>query len=375
LKDLKAILLFFKGKSIKYFLVSLSFFVNLIFANYQFETIVSNLDDAWSFDFLNENQIIFTEQPGKLKIVTISSGEILNVEGAPKVQYASQGGLSEIVLDPDFKKNNTLYLTYSALNESGKSTLFLMSAELSNNSLINKKVIFEANAFRRVPIHLGAKIDFLSDGTLLLTSGDGFDYKEQAQSLNNHFGKIIRINKDGSVPFDNPFVDIPYALPEIFSYGHRNMQGLVVMEDGRIFEHEHGPRGGDEFNLIESGKNYGWPAITYGIDYSGAVISPFTEMNGMEQPLKYWVPSIAPSDMIYYDGDLYPELRNSFLITALKSKDVKKIKKTNNIFSEESIFSNLKSRLRSIGISPSGEIYLLTDGRKGKLLKVSITEI
>lgn len=375
MKDLKAILLFFKGKSIKYFLVSLSFFVNLIFANYQFETIVSNLDDAWSFDFLNENQIIFTEQPGKLKIVTISSGEILNVEGAPKVQYASQGGLSEIVLDPDFKKNNTLYLTYSALNESGKSTLFLMSAELSNNSLINKKVIFEANAFRRVPIHLGAKIDFLSDGTLLLTSGDGFDYKEQAQSLNNHFGKIIRINKDGSVPFDNPFVDIPYALPEIFSYGHRNMQGLVVMEDGRIFEHEHGPRGGDEFNLIESGKNYGWPAITYGIDYSGAVISPFTEMDGMEQPLKYWVPSIAPSDMIYYDGDLYPELRNSFLITALKSKDVKKIKKTNNIFSEESIFSNLKSRLRSIGISPSGEIYLLTDGRKGKLLKVSITEI
>ena len=376
MKDLKAILFFFlRGISIKYFLVILSFFVNLIFANYQFETIASNLDDAWSFDFLNENQIIFTEQPGKIKIVTISSGEILNVEGAPKVQYASQGGLSEILLDPDFEKNNTLYLTYSALNESGKSTLFLMSAELSNNSLINKKVIFEANAFRRVPIHLGAKIDFLSDGTLLLTSGDGFDYKEQAQSLNNHFGKIIRIKKDGSVPSDNPFVDKPNALPEIFSYGHRNMQGLVVMEDGRIFEHEHGPRGGDEFNLIEPGKNYGWPAITYGIDYSGAVISPFTEMDGMEQPLKYWVPSIAPSDMIYYDGDLYPELKNSFLITALKSRDVKKIKKTNGLFSEESIFSNLKSRLRSIRVSPSGEIYLLTDGRKGKLIKVSITEI
>ena len=250
-----------------------------------------------------------------------------------------------------------------------------MSAELRNNSLINKKVIFEANAFRRVPIHLGAKIDFLPDGTLLLTSGDGFDYKEQAQSLNNHFGKIIRLNKDGSVPSDNPFVDIPNALPEIFSYGHRNMQGLVVMEDGRIFEHEHGPRGGDEFNLIEPGKNYGWPAITYGIDYSGAVISPFTKMDGMEQPLKYWVPSIAPSDMIYYDGDLYPELKNSFLVTALKSRDVKKIKKINSLFSEESIFSNLKSRLRSIGISPSGEIYLLTDGRKGKLLKVTITKI
>ena len=249
-----------------------------------------------------------------------------------------------------------------------------MSAELSNNALINKKIIFEAKAFRRVPIHMGAKIDFLSDGTLLLTSGDGFDHKEKAQSLDNHFGKIIRINKDGSVPNDNPFVGNKNVLPEIFTYGHRNMQGLVVMDDGRIFEHEHGPRGGDEFNLIEQGKNYGWPAITYGIDYSGAVISPFTKMDGMEQPLKYWVPSIAPSDMIYYDGDLYPDLKDSFLITALVSRDVKKIKKTNTLITEESIFSSLNSRLRSIGVSPSGELYLLTDGRRGKLLKVLSTK-
>ena len=354
--------------------MSLIYFVNLIFANYQFKTVAYDLDDAWSFDFLNEDQIIFTEQPGRIKIITISSEEIVEVEGAPKVQYASQGGLSEIVLDPNFKKNNILYLTYSALNERGKSTLFLMSAELSNNALINKKIIFEAKAFRRVPIHMGAKIDFLSDGTLLLTSGDGFDHKEKAQSLDNHFGKIIRINKDGSVPSDNPFVDDKTILPEIFTYGHRNMQGLVVMDDGRIFEHEHGPRGGDEFNLIEPGKNYGWPAITYGIDYSGAVISPFTKMDGMEQPLKYWGPSIAPSDMIYYDGDLYPELKDSFLITALVSRDVKKIKKTNTLLSEESIFSSLNSRLRSIGVSPNGELYLLTDGRRGKLLKVLSTK-
>ena len=355
--------------------VCILLFSSYSFSNYQYETILDDLNDAWSFVFLSEDKILYTEMPGNLKIASLKDMSTTSIENVPNVQYVSQGGLSEVILDPNFKNNNKIYLTYSSKDKNGKSTLFLMSAELSQNALVNKKIIFQALAPRRTAVHLGAKLAFLNDGTLLLTSGDGFDYKEQAQSLNNHFGKIIRINKDGSVPFDNPFVDIPYALPEIFSYGHRNMQGLVVMEDGRIFEHEHGPRGGDEFNLIESGKNYGWPAITYGIDYSGAVISPFTEIDGMEQPLKYWVPSIAPSDMIYYDGDLYPELRNSFLITALKSKDVKKIKKTNNIFSEESIFSNLKSRLRSIGISPSGEIYLLTDGRKGKLLKVSTAEI
>ena len=354
----------------KLVILGLVFLANFSFADYQFETIVSGLDDAWSFDFLNDDQVILTEQPGKIKIITISSGKTEEVSGVPKVQYASQGGLSEIALDPDFKKNSLLYLSYSALNQNGKSTLFLMSAELENNRLINKKVIFEAKAYRRVPIHLGAKIDFLPDGTLLLTSGDGFDHKEKAQNLDNHFGKIIRINKDGSVPKNNPFIDNNNALPEIFSYGHRNMQGLVVMEDGTIYEHEHGPRGGDEFNIIQPKKNYGWPAITYGIDYSGAVISPFTKMSGMEQPLKYWVPSIAPSDMIYYSGDLYPELKNSFLITALVSRDVRKIQISNNALSEEIIFTKLKTRLRSIGTSPEGELYLLTDGRKGKLLKI-----
>ena len=354
----------------KLIILGLVFLANFSFADYQFETIVSGLDDAWSFDFLNDDQVILTEQPGKIKIITISSGKIEEVSGVPKVQYASQGGLSEIALDPDFKKNSLLYLSYSALNQNGKSTLFLMSAELENNRLINKKVIFEAKAYRRVPIHLGAKIDFLPDGTLLLTSGDGFDHKEKAQNLDNHFGKIIRINKDGSIPKNNPFIDNNNALPEIFSYGHRNMQGLVVMEDGTVYEHEHGPRGGDEFNIIQPKKNYGWPAITYGIDYSGAVISPFTKMSGMEQPLKYWVPSIAPSDMIYYSGDLYPELKNSFLITALVSRDVRKIQISNNALSEEIIFTKLKTRLRSIGTSPKGELYLLTDGRKGKLLKI-----
>ena len=197
------------------------------------------------------------------------------------------------------------------------------------------------------------------------------DHREKAQTLDNHFGKIIRINKDGTIPTNNPFVNVEGALPDIYSYGHRNMQGLIVTKSGQIFEHEHGPRGGDEMNLIEPSLNYGWPAITYGIDYSGAVISPFTEKEGMEQPLFHWTPSIAPSDMIFYEGNRYPKLKNSFLVTALVSKDVKQV-----TFSEsgkevqESLFSELNSRLRNIQASPDGLIYLMTDGPRGKLIKV-----
>ena len=347
------------------------FFSINIFSEYKFETILSNLDDAWSFEFLSEDKIIYTEMPGKLKIASLSDGSIVTLRNVPKVQYASQGGLSEVVLDPDFESNKKIYLSYSAKNSDGKSTLYLMSAELNEDSLENNKIIFEAKAPRRIPVHLGAKIAFLEDGTILLASGDGFDHREKAQTLDNHFGKIIRINKDGTIPTNNPFVDVEGALPDIYSYGHRNMQGLIVTKSGQIFEHEHGPRGGDEMNLIEPSLNYGWPAITYGIDYSGAVISPFTEKEGMEQPLFHWTPSIAPSDMIFYEGNRYPKLTNSFLVTALVSKDVKKV-----TFSEsgkelqESLFSELNSRLRNIQASPDGLIYLMTDGPRGKLIKV-----
>ena len=352
-------------------LFSILFFSINIFSEYKFETILSNLDDAWSFEFLSEDKIIYTEMPGKLKIASLSDGSVVTLRNVPKVQYASQGGLSEVVLDPDFESNKKIYLSYSAKNSDGKSTLYLMSAELNEDSLENNKIIFEAKAPRRIPVHLGAKIAFLEDGTILLASGDGFDHREKAQTLDNHFGKIIRINKDGTIPTNNPFVNVEGALPDIYSYGHRNMQGLIVTKSGQIFEHEHGPRGGDEMNLIEPSLNYGWPAITYGIDYSGAVISPFTEKEGMEQPLFHWTPSIAPSDMIFYEGNRYPKLTNSFLVTALVSKDVKKV-----TFSEsgkalqESLFSELNSRLRNIQASPDGLIYLMTDGPRGKLIKV-----
>lgn len=352
------------------FLLLILLFSNSAFSNYKFETVLDDLDDAWSFVFLSEDRVLFTEMSGKLKIASLSNKFINEIDGSPLVQYSGQGGLSDLALDPDFESNNTIYLSYSAKDQNKSTTLFLISAELNGNSLENSKVIFQAKAPRRSPMHLGAKIAFLNDGTLLLTSGDGFDHREKAQTLDNHFGKIIRINKDGSIPKDNPFLDVKGALPEIYTYGHRNMQGLLVTKSGEVYEHEHGPRGGDEMNRIEPSLNYGWPAITYGIDYSGAVISPFTEKEGMEQPLVYWVPSIAPSDMIYYEDNAYPELKNSFLVSALVSKDVKKVTFANGTDTQESLFSEVNERLRNIGASPNGILYLLTDGPKSQLIKV-----
>jgi glucose/arabinose dehydrogenase len=350
--------------------VCILLFSSYSFSVYQYETILDDLNDAWSFVFLSEDKILYTEMPGNLKIASLKDKSITSIVNVPDVQYVSQGGLSEVILDPNFKNNNKIYLTYSSTDKNGKSTLFLMSAELSQNALVNKKIIFQALAPRRTAVHLGAKLAFLNDGTLLLTSGDGFDHREKAQKLDNHFGKIIRINTDGSVPEDNPFVGVEGALEDIYSFGHRNMQGLVVTSSGNIYEHEHGPKGGDEINIISPSLNYGWPAITYGIDYSGAIISPFTEKDGMEQPLLHWTPSIAPSDMIFYENDVYPELQNSFLVTALVSKDVKKVTFLNDTNVQESIFSDLGERLRNIQNSPSGIIYLLTDGPSGKLVKV-----
>ena len=357
------------------FIVLILLFSNPAFSSYRLEVALDNLDDAWSFVFLSEDKILFTEMSGKLKIASLSDETLTEIEGAPSVQYSGQGGLSDVTLDPDFESNSNIYLSYSAKDENKKTTLFLLSAELNGNALENSKVIFRAKAPRRSPMHLGAKIAFMKDDTILLTSGDGFDHRQEAQSLDNHFGKIIRINKDGTIPEDNPFTNVKDALPEIYSYGHRNMQGIIVTKSGKVYEHEHGPKGGDELNLIEPSLNYGWPAITYGIDYSGAVISPFTEKDGMEQPLLHWTPSIAPSDILYYENDFYPELKNSFLVTALVSKDVKKITFENGKYIQESLFSEVNDRLRNIQASPNGILYLLTDGPNGKLIKVLPKEL
>ena len=333
---------------------------------YDVEKIEYEFNHPWSSATLPNGNILVTELSGKIKKINIKTRDVIDINGVPKVLFRGQGGLSDIILHPEFEKNNILFISFS-YGTKNENTLKVVSAELVNNQLINKKTIFEALPYRRSSNHYGARLVFLNDNSLIITSGDGFNYREDAQNLDNHFGKIIRINIDGSIPKDNPYIDTPDALPEIFSYGHRNQQGIAYDSKNEVlYSNEHGPRGGDELNLINVGKNYGWPAITYGIDYNGSIISPFTEKKGMEQPLKYWVPSIAPSDMIFYDGEMFPELTNSLIISSLVPGEVRKISLHDNTIEEEIIFDEIKGRIRSIKLSTNGSLVLLSDGPKGE---------
>jgi glucose/arabinose dehydrogenase len=269
--------------------------------------------------------------------------------------------------------NHRLYLSFSIGSKSANA-LRVISARLDGNKLENITTLFTASPTKDTPHHFGGRLALMPDSTLLITVGEGFDYREKAQSLDNHFGKLIRINKDGTVPADNPFTGREDALPEIWTYGHRNPQGLLVSADGTVWLHEHGPRGGDELNRIEPGKNYGWPAITHGVDYSGAYVSPFTEAEGMEQPVTYWSPSIAPGGFCEYQGDLFPEWMGNLFVAALAEKSVRRLAMENGkVKSQETMFTELNQRIREVRVGPNGYLYLLTDSDEGKMLRVSAT--
>tara|TARA_B110000014_G_scaffold264414_1_gene265763 strand:- start:528 stop:1643 length:1116 start_codon:yes stop_codon:yes gene_type:complete len=340
---------------------------------YKLETIAEGLDHPWGITFISEDEILVTELSGQLRL--IKDGVLLEdpIKGVPEVLFAGQGGLSEIILHPNFQENRYIYLSFSEIDLNNKlNTLRVIRAKLEQRALTEIKTIFKATPTRKTAAHYGARLVFLVDGTLLITSGDAFNQREKAQSLDNHFGKILRLNDDGSIPKDNPFLSIPGALPEIWSYGHRNPQGIIASPDGKIiFEHEHGPMGGDELNIIKPGKNYGWPAITYGLDYSGAIISPFKKKPGMEQPQKYWVPSIAPSGMTFYTGSLFPKWKNSLFISALVPGDVRRLNldSDGNFLTEEILFET-EGRIRNIVMAPDGSLVIATDGPKGKLIRV-----
>ena len=340
---------------------------------FEIETLADGLDYPWAVAFISDNEMLVTELSGNLRRV---SNGVLNstpIAGVPEVLFAGQGGLSEVILDPSFADNGLLYLSFSApaVDQPKLNQLNVIQARLEGNKLVNHKTIFKSDPPRKTAAHYGARLAFFADGTLLITSGDGFNYREQAQALDNHFGKILRLNTDGSIPQDNPFTKTPDALPEIWSYGHRNLQGLVITDDGTVYEHEHGPQGGDELNRVLPGKNYGWPAITYGVDYSGAMISPFTKQPGMEQPLKYWDPSIAPSGMIVYRGDMFPQWQGNLLISALVPGDVRRLEIQDDKSIKEEILFTEFGRIRNIVSAPDGSLILVTDGEDGKLIRVS----
>jgi len=340
---------------------------------YRLDTIADDLRYPWGLTELADGSLLITERPGNLKRVS-PTGEIDNISGIPAVYFAESGqsGLFDVLADPDFPRNQTLYLAYAEGNRYSNATT-VARARLVGDALEDVSVIFSVTPRKRLPQHYGGKLAFLPDGTLLLTTGEGFNYREEAQNPFSLLGKTVRINTDGSIPEDNPFANGELGHPAVWTYGHRNPQGLALDEaTGTVYLHEHGPKGGDELNVIVPGNNYGWPAITYGMDYSGAYVSPFTEHPGMTQPIRYWVPSIAPSGLAIYRGDEFPELNGDLLLGALVDREVRRLSiQPDGTFTETALFAELDSRIRDVRIGRDGSIYIVTDGDPGSIIRVT----
>jgi glucose/arabinose dehydrogenase len=323
------------------------------------ENWVEGLSLPWSMAFLPDGSALVTELGGRLLRIDRQgelSGPVANV---PSVYFAGQGGLFDVLPHPDFASNQLVYLSY-AEGAPGDNGTAVARGRLVGNGLQDVEVIFRNFSRKGTSAHYGGRMAFLPDRTLLLTTGDGFDHREAAQDVDSGLGKVLRMNDDGSAAAGNPFPGSPY----VYSYGHRNPQGLAVSADGVIWLHEHGPRGGDELNRIEAGVNYGWPAITHGVDYSGAVISPYTEWEGMAQPEKYWVPSIAPSGLSVYEADLFPAWQGDLLLGALVDREVRRIDLANGrVVGEEALFEELAARVRDVRVGPDGALYVLTPDR------------
>jgi glucose/arabinose dehydrogenase len=339
------------------------------------EAVAGALSHPWGLAFLPDRRMLVTERPGRLRIVTRDGKLSPPLAGVPRVFAQSQGGLHDVALDRAYAQNQTIYLCYAEPAGGGGRTA-LARAHLVDEEvprLDDVKVIFRQDGPLSSGNHFGCRIVQMPDGNLFLTMGDHFTYRDEAQNLANHLGKIVRIRPDGSVPPDNPFVGKSGAKPEIWSYGHRNSQGAAVNPaSGKLWMHEHGPRGGDEINIPEAGKNYGWPVIGYGIDYSGAKIHASTHRPGMEQPVKYWVPSIAPSGMAFYGGDLFPAWRGNLFVGALAGHALVRLELDGDkVVKEERLLQDLRERIRDVRSGPDGALWLLTDSAAGRILRVT----
>jgi len=339
-------------------------------APYRVETLAEGLEHPWSLALLPDGSMLVSERAGRLRVIENGQLRPAQVEGVPAVYASGQGGLLELLPHPAFETNRWLYLSY-AQGTRRQNALRVARARFDGERLADLQVLFTATPAKDTPVHFGGRMAWLPDGSLLVTGGDGFDYREQAQSLQSHLGKLVRITAEGEVPPDNPFVGRSDALPEIWSLGHRNVQGIVVAPDGTVWSHEHGPRGGDELNRIVPGGNYGWPLATHGLDYSGARISPFTSREGMLDAVHGWTPSIAPAGMIHYDGQAFPELRGRLLVTALAARSMRALRVEDGRVTDEAVwFAERGERLRDVRQGADGELYLLTDEPKGQLLRV-----
>ncbi len=337
------------------------------------EAVASGLVHPWAVAFLPQGRFLVTERPGRMRVVEPDGKLRPPLAGLPPVSADGQGGLLDVVTDSGFAANRTIYFCYSEPGAGGNSTA-LARARLAvdQSRLEGVKVIFSQRPKVASNLHFGCRIVEAPDGNLFLTLGERFYRKEDAQKLDNHLGKVVRITKEGAPAQGNPFVSRPGALPEIWSYGHRNSQGATLAPDGAFWMHEHGPQGGDEINVPQAGRNYGWPVITYGENYGGGKIGEgLTAKHGMEQPLHYWVPSIAPSGMAFLTSDRYgPAMKGNLFIGSLKFGYLDRLELAGGkVVREHKLLAN-GERVRDVRQGPDGLLYVLTDSANGRLLKL-----
>jgi len=334
--------------------------------------LVDGLQNPWSIAWLPDGRMLLTERSGRLRLISKDFKlDPKPIEGLPKIVVSGQGGLFEVAVHPAYKENGWIYISYNGPGEGGHGTE-LMRAKLEGNRLVEQQVLFKLQPKTSSGQHFGGRIVFDGKGHVFLTLGDRGE-QQRAQRLGDHAGSVIRLNEDGSVPKDNPFVNRKDAKPEKFSYGNRNIQGAALnSKTGELWTHEHGPQGGDEVNIIRAGRNYGWPVITYGANYgSGTRIGEGTRKEGIEHPLHHWAPSIAPSGMTFYEGDKFPHWRGNILVGALKDELVVRLELDGDkVVREERMMRNSIGRIRDVRVGPDGYVYLLTDDSRGVLARL-----
>ncbi len=335
-------------------------------------TVAQGLQHPWGMAFLPDGRLLVTERPGRLRIIAVDGSLGPALEGLPPVAVTGQGGLLDVAVDPDFRTNQLVYWSYAEPREGGNGTA-VARGRLTERGLADVQVIFRQDVTIDGRHHFGSRLVFGRDGRLFITLGDRNSERARAQTLDSHIGKVVRIERDGKVPADNPFAGRADARPEIWSYGHRNVQGAALHPaTGELWTHEHGPKGGDELNRTLAGRNYGWPLVTYGKEYSGKTISESPTAPGIEPPVHYWVPSIATSGLLFYTGERFPQWRSNAFVGGLAAQQLSRLEiDGNRVVHEEVLFKGtLNQRIRDVEQGPDGLIYLLTDEDDGKLLRI-----
>ncbi|MFK7936738.1 MAG: PQQ-dependent sugar dehydrogenase [Saprospiraceae bacterium] len=325
--------------------------------DYRLETVVEDIDRPWGMTWLPDGSMLITEQSGEL--IHFAAGKKTSIAGAPEVFDEGQGGFLDIEVHPNYAENGWIYMTYSSDEGGNGAHTALMRAKLDGTQLVEKEVLYKATPNTKKGQHYGSRIEFDRAGYLYVTIGERGNRDVNPQDLSRDGGKVYRFNDDGSIPKDNPFTAVSNAKKAIYSYGHRNPQGMAMHpETGEIWVHEHGPRGGDEINVVKAGANYGWPVITYGINYSGTTITEETKREGMEQPLHYWVPSIAPSGMAFVTSDVYPAWKGDLMVGSLKFMYLERLDlEDGKVVNREKIATG-QGRMRNVKQGPDGYLYL-----------------